>query len=274
MPDNDSGNHPSEHPDASSENPDTAPPHLRVPPQQGNLGTTPYQESAGNPAETRKIARELHWLEKLNFGGQIALVLVGIVALVIYHGQLTAMRDQLKEMRGGSEDTHTLALAAKDQAVASLAQAQILSRSLEASQRPWLDVEASPGAAFTIDEQHRAHSWIRVHFVNVGHSPAINVSAVAKVGEFFGDDKLLPNPYKTRNQICDALEKRAGYIDRRILFPGGSFDVEYGIAIEPEDLSKAMKIDSSGEIRPVLIGCVDYQYSFDMGKHHQTNSPI
>ncbi len=53
-------------------------------PEQKELSDTPSQKSTPSPSETKKLARELHWLEKLNLSGQIALVAVGIAALCVY----------------------------------------------------------------------------------------------------------------------------------------------------------------------------------------------
>jgi hypothetical protein len=113
---------------------------------------TPKQPIPGDyqTADTRdnftasETKRELHWLEKLNFAGQLSLVVVGVVAASIYGCQLKTMNGQLKEMQGSGEqtkqllclyqrqlaqltkqatDTHDLAVAAGNQADQALIQA-------------------------------------------------------------------------------------------------------------------------------------------------------
>src|SRR5690348_11191003 len=58
------------------------------------------QNSNQSATQTKKLARELHWLEKANFAGQIILAVVGIVALVINRGKLRVMQGTLDQMRG------------------------------------------------------------------------------------------------------------------------------------------------------------------------------
>jgi hypothetical protein len=47
---------------------------------------------------TSETMRKLHWLEAGYFSSQIVLAAIGIWALTIYHGQLTAMQGQLNQM--------------------------------------------------------------------------------------------------------------------------------------------------------------------------------
>lgn len=62
----------------------------------GNGGNANPDETA---TQTKKLAKELHWLEKANFFGQLILAVVGIIALSIYHSQLSVMQGQLDEMK-------------------------------------------------------------------------------------------------------------------------------------------------------------------------------
>lgn len=82
--------------------------------QKGNAGKN-------NSDSAPSVARELHWLEKLNIAGQMGLVVVGIVAASIYgcqlhvmQGQLCVMTQQLKEMHTASAQAMIAATTAKD----------------------------------------------------------------------------------------------------------------------------------------------------------------
>lgn len=77
---------------SSSPKPDTT---NLMPPEPSVIRESPKEE-LGNLA-TKK---ELHFLEKLNIFANLSLVVVGLYAAFIYHGQLTAMQGQLNEMQG------------------------------------------------------------------------------------------------------------------------------------------------------------------------------
>lgn len=59
-------------------------------------------------ADATGVARELHWLEKLSFWGQMGLVVIGIVAAIFYGCQLHVMKGQLSEMQSSSQQTDRL----------------------------------------------------------------------------------------------------------------------------------------------------------------------
>src|SRR5579871_2691928 len=59
-------------------------------------------------SEARKVRKELHWLEVLNFCGQIILAVVGIIAAVIYGKQLGVMQKQLQQIEDSSHQTDRL----------------------------------------------------------------------------------------------------------------------------------------------------------------------
>jgi len=68
------------------------------------------ENQGGNGTETlQNVRRELHWLEVLNFCGQIILAAVGIVGVCIYGRQLRVMQGQLDEMkRSGEQSTEQM----------------------------------------------------------------------------------------------------------------------------------------------------------------------
>lgn len=87
-----------------------------VPPQQG----VPRNQNAAtvnNDFATAETQRELHWLEKLNFGGQFCLVIVGIVAACIYGRQLNTMNSQLTQMSKQSSEIEKQTDLMKDETI-------------------------------------------------------------------------------------------------------------------------------------------------------------
>ena len=75
--------------------PSPAPEPLQVAARQGIPGTAPAGRSPKN-VDSAATARELHWLEKLSFAGQLCLVIVGIIAACIYGRQSGIMKSQLE----------------------------------------------------------------------------------------------------------------------------------------------------------------------------------
>lgn len=102
--------------------------------EDGAVADTEQKTSNGEQTNTSQVARELHWLERLNIFGQMGLVIVGIVAASIYGCQLHEMKrtndltqealngsneslaKTLSKMQGQVDATNTLAGHAKDQA--------------------------------------------------------------------------------------------------------------------------------------------------------------
>jgi hypothetical protein len=74
-------------------------------PQNGEPPAGEETTGESNPDNASKIARELHWLEKLNIAGQMSLVIVGIIAASIYGCQLSVMRGTLTEMKRSGEQS-------------------------------------------------------------------------------------------------------------------------------------------------------------------------
>jgi hypothetical protein len=49
--------------------------------------------------DIRQLEKDVHWTTHATLWSQVGLALIGLVALWIYHGQLTAMQSQLDEMK-------------------------------------------------------------------------------------------------------------------------------------------------------------------------------
>jgi uncharacterized membrane protein YgcG len=73
-------------------------------------------------SETKK---KLHWLEIGYFSSQIGLAAIGIVALWIYHGQLTAMQGQLDQMGKQSAEMQKQTTVLRQQMVGTQAAALV-----------------------------------------------------------------------------------------------------------------------------------------------------
>jgi len=92
------------------------------------------QNATRNEDVPSSLAKEVHWLQHATFWSQIGLGIIGLIALWIYHGQLTAMQGQLDQMK-------TAAKSSSDQFAAQMG---ILNESLNQSRR---QADASRDAA-------------------------------------------------------------------------------------------------------------------------------
>src|SRR5947208_17088393 len=100
MPNQDDSDDPPRNPDKQSSS--FAPPPLPV--EQSVMGESSNSDTKQSQAEAKELAREIHWVEKATLWSQIGLGIIGVFALVVYHGQLAVMQGQLNEMRSSSRD--------------------------------------------------------------------------------------------------------------------------------------------------------------------------
>src|ERR1700733_2441290 len=68
----------------------------------------PKQDTIANPSisnhnqeteTTKELAQDVHWITHATFWSQIGLAIIGIGALLIYHGQLSTMNQTVSEMQ-------------------------------------------------------------------------------------------------------------------------------------------------------------------------------
>jgi hypothetical protein len=138
--------------------------------------------SQSKPFETSEMRREFRWFEFASISLNGALAIVGIIALCIYHGQLTVMSGQLAEMQAARKQ------AKVDNAAAIAAQEKIATDALIASQKNF--EKSAQNAEAALRNEERAWIGISNHIVtkfdqngiiaavtvtNSGKTPARNV---------------------------------------------------------------------------------------------------
>jgi hypothetical protein len=74
-------------------------------PQESVVPNDRTSNAKQNNDNAKQMANEIHWVHRATFWSQIGLGIIGLGALCIYHGQLTAMQGQLKQMKSSSEQT-------------------------------------------------------------------------------------------------------------------------------------------------------------------------
>lgn len=174
---------------------------------------------------------------------------------------------QWNEIRAGSADTHTLAVAAKTQAEAASHTASVAEHQLELSERPWVTADAGIVSPFTFDI-HGAHITLQFILKNTGHSPAVGIWIETT---FFILGQGHANPITEQKKVCDLIQQRSpdprsiGYT----LFPGDQIIEKITFNLNAAEIQKFEKDFHAPFIAPTVAGCVDYKFEFSRG-HHQT----
>jgi hypothetical protein len=154
------------------------------------------------------------------------------------------------------------------QSSALSAQVGIMQKQLEATDRPWISIDAAV-SRWTFDSAH----GVQVEFIftptNVGRSPAQNIWIdSALILATMGDDVSA-----AQKQRCEARAqgKIPHDLPGYVLFPGRHYDQPIGLQISGADTksSKYARLTDRGIIPIAVVGCVDYVYGLSHG-HHQT----
>lgn len=150
---------------------------------------------------------------------------------------------------------------------------RIASRQLEMADRPWLRDDVIPKANFIFDKG--SISWgVLIKGENVGHSVATGVFAEATLIALHGAD-YVDGPTKELNKFCDRFPNSRTKPPNQwgvSVFPNDFTEIPYAVIMMADDVERA-SVDGGtalgNSIFPMLIGCIDYQYSTS-DKRHQT----
>lgn len=165
-------------------------------------------------------------------------------------------------------ETNNLANQAARTANTAVEQLHLSEKQLETTERAWISILGA-----SAEELHWAPNGIsltiKVNYKNVGNLPATNLWAdvrlfLAKSGGGY----LLDEAKAKQQQICEEDKDSNTSLNRlslrQILFPDQSNNqiVSEGYRIEDE-------IDSSGQVQPFIVGCVNYVF-LSSQRIHQT----
>jgi hypothetical protein len=129
------------------------PPQSAVP--KAEIPADSKDKPSNDQATAKELRREFRWFEIASLVINGALAIIGIIALCIYHGQLSTMNQTYAEIRKQTN-------AATKSADAAKSAADTAAGSLDVSQRAYLSVGS---ADFTPD-------GVKIHIINFGHIPA------------------------------------------------------------------------------------------------------
>jgi hypothetical protein len=260
-------------------------------PQDRPSTNTEQSDPNNNRANASQVARELHWLEKLNIVGQMGLVIVGIVAASIYGCQLSemkrtneltqqalkgnndALQSTLVKMQGQVDATNVLAGHAKDQASSAKQNADTAKATLQATidnfhieQRPWVAFDAKPSGAYKWKD---ARTWgfrfkiiLRVH--NFGRTPARDVQVGEPMTQVVEGYNFPPPDANIRDHACDAVLKNPAE-DGAVLYPNiASGDIVKEVWIPGSQIKRESAQHSA--ITIVLAECITYLPTYAVSK--------
>lgn len=194
------------------------------------------------------------------------LVIVTALALLVYAFIFVAMLRQLGEMRGATD-------AARRSADAATQSANISQKTLIATQRAWISVEATIGSPLVFDERG-ASTTIHFRVKNVGNTPATHIMPRVWLGVLKEGGPFAPEEQTRR---CNEVRQGAPALGFT-LFPGQSFpetqgfaSAGYGVNIKREEIEKGLLASfDKRRISLFIVGCVDYTFPSDPEHHHQT----
>jgi hypothetical protein len=160
MDDQNNSGHPANTPDENA--PVPSPPQPAVPPRE--IPTDAEDRPKQDKSTARELAREFRWFEILSLIVNGVLAVVGIFALVIYHGQLKVMQGQLDQMKSGSAQTDKFVAATNNLADSTKRQTDVIVDVLQGTQHATV--------AFYVGGKVNDTTTIEITGVNSGHLTA------------------------------------------------------------------------------------------------------
>jgi hypothetical protein len=219
-----------------------------MPPQGAPALKFQQTNFADKTGDLRQVARELHWLEKLNIVGQLSLVVVGTIAALIYGSQLRTMKRQLEVMNK---------------------QVTLSQEQLEASQRAWIEVTEFVPVTYN-------WSWWQVSVYgkmslkNVGNILATQVHVWAELQT--SESRSLAHPELSRFQRDACQKGRVGPGGRPLGRVQTIYPSEVGTdqPIVPTSMLTDVAtthVRDYGKLDLYIVGCVYYSFSTSQTVH-------
>jgi hypothetical protein len=174
----------------------------------------------------------------------------GIIGACIFYNQLAVMKGQLVEMKTASK---------------------IAEESLVATQRPWVSVKLAIGPRGLFFDPNGANLDLIFSLKNTGPTPAVNVRIVGSsridVGHLGPKDRIS----ELEKMCADATRQPPNpKMSAQTIFPGETLDLNITYSFANKELLDLVTEESHGFILPVVIGCIDYFFTFGEPKHHQS----
>jgi hypothetical protein len=151
---------------------------------------------------------------------------------------------------------------------ASERQIRLARDDFDATHRPWVSVKIAIGPRGIYFDDNGMNLHLIFVCKNGGTTPAISVWVAAEPYLDRQDRQEL----EEQRRVCESIRKRP-YHPRapgKTIFPGDEeiFNTVYTF-IGKDDLEKQAREDH-GFVHPIVVGCVDYMFTFGERIHHQT----
>jgi hypothetical protein len=199
------------------------------------------------------------------------------VAAKAQSDQAKAQTEKMAESLRKTDDliraTNDLASQAKRQRETMNGQLNVMQTQLDMSERPWVVSEYIASAPFTFTPDGGATFEVIGKVTNIGHSVALRVhdTPLITLQEEEGIKKLRPTD--DQKEVCDRIrdmaEKFPNFASGETLFPQGVSYMKYPLTFTKEQVEKSRIGKTDMILGPIIIGCVDYAFSFSP-EHHQT----
>jgi len=196
----------------------------------------------------RRVLVSVDWIDQKGpFVTAVATVAIAVLtAFYVYysHAQWEVMRDQVI----------------------------VAQKTLIASNRPWLDLQASIVGSLTF-QNGTAVLPVQVRIDNVGHSPAIRVTSMQEFIQAGAGLAATPDPWQEIKEQCreaglqSALPSNRGVTET--IFQGKPQQMQMTLLMNPQELNQEVIPGTKlPYIFPVVVWCVAYQVDFSDFEHH------
>jgi len=200
------------------------------------------------------------WFDYVKFGAEI----IGLGVLIAY---TTFAALQWCEMKKATKATQTAAQAAADSV-------KTTQKQLELSARPWITFRLGVTGPFEFDGKGTAHLKLRITVKNIGHSIAQGINVQAEMFPYSFKQSEFFQPIDRQKKLCDPMRRDVPdeHTPGVTLFPDEEFTQNLGPTISKKEIDGTIlpfPNTSDRYIAPMLIGCIDYRFSFAT-EHHQS----
>ena len=157
------------------------------------------------------------------------------------------MRDQLAEMKSSSK---------------------IAEQTLTATQRPWVSVVANVGPKGLYFDVNDANLDLTFSLKNTGTTPSVSVRVIGSPRiDVLTNDRIAELEKVCSKARTDAQDpKMVAYT----IFPGDTLKLNYLYSFASKNDLRPILEKRYGLISPVVIGCIDYFFTFGQSTHHQS----
>jgi hypothetical protein len=154
------------------------------------------------------------------------------------------------------------------------AQWYTMKQQMEVANRPWLSAEVQILSPLLFDKNGDGRMTVSYVIENSGHSPAMKVfdrirfiPAGLKRDQTEGGKSF--DPILEIDRICAEIDEGArnpittGYT----MFPNKPSNRIQTLELHAQDIKEAISYMKIDQIVPMIVGCVDYGFSFEKGRH-------